>query len=112
MGEAVAPTAAWDDGECIGSGRVKLGLGEGRLASMLRRFEVPLGLGLRLLICDIGEVKPLPPPWSSKGTGATMAIESMPSLSSTSSVRISAALSKTVGTDWSSCSVCFPRGMR
>ena len=99
----------WD---CRGSGRVKLGLGEGMLTRTLLRFAV--GLGLRLLIWEIGEANPLAPPRPSvsKGTGATMAMESMTSLSSMSEVRISAALSSTDGTDWSSCSVSLPRGIR
>ena len=40
-------------GDCDGTGRetVKLGLGEGKFAkTTLLRFEVPFGLGLRLLI--------------------------------------------------------------
>lgn len=82
---------------------MKLGLGDGRFARTLRRFDIPLGLGLRLLIWEIGDVNPLPPPppnpGRSNGTGATIAIESIPSLSSTSCVRSSAALSNTVGTD-------------
>lgn len=100
--------------DCRGKGRVKLGLGEGRLTRTLRRFDRPFGLGLRLLIWEMGEVKPLlpPRPRDSKGMGATMAIESITSLSSMSDVRISAALSSTDGTDWSSCSVSLPRGMR
>lgn len=96
----------------IGRGRVKLGLGDGRFTSILRRL-VALGLGLLLLSCDIGEVNPLPPPPNgSSDRGATMAMASSASLSSESAVRISAALSRTVGTAWSSCSVNFPRGMR
>ena len=95
----------------IGSGRVKLGLGEGRFMRTLLRF-VALGLGLLLLNCEIGEVNPLLPPNGSRDSGATIEIESRASLSSVSAVRISAALSSTVGTHWSSCSVSFPRGIR
>jgi hypothetical protein len=90
-------------GDCAGNGTVKLGLGEGRFTTTLLRFDMPFGLGLRLLICDIGEVKPLRGPsrnggrWS-KGTGATTATESSPSLSSGSIASISAALSSTDGT--------------
>lgn len=108
------------DCDCDGAGRdtVKLGLGDGSVArARLLRFDIPLGLGLRELIWEIGEVNPLRGPSErggrdSKGMGATTAMESMTSLSSTSAVRISAALSSTDGTDWSSCSVNFPRGMR
>lgn len=81
-----------------GRGSVKLGLGDGRLTSMLRRF-VALGLGLLLLSCEIGDVKPLPLPKDSSEIGATMEIVSSDSFSSMSAVRISAALSRTVGTD-------------
>lgn len=104
--------------DCAGSETVKLGLGEGSVMMVLLRFERPFGLGLRLLIWEIGDVKPLLGPnesggRESKGIGATTAMVSMPSLSSMSDVvRISAALSSTDGTDWSSCSVNFPRGMR
>ena len=82
----------------IGRGSVKLGLGDGRLMSRLRRF-VALGLGLLLLSCEMGEVNPLPLPNESSESGATMEIVSSESLSSVSAVRISAALSSTVGTD-------------
>ena len=117
MGRVGGDEPPGGDCACVGSGSVKLGLGEGKFASaMLRRF-MPFGLGLRLLICEIGEVKPLLGPRDrggrvSSGIGATTAIVSMPSTVSTSAVSISAALSRTDGTDWSSCSVNFPRGMR
>ena len=58
----------------MGRGRVKLGLGDGRFMSTLRRF-VALGLGLLLLNWEIGDVNPLPPPPNvSRGNGATIAI--------------------------------------
>ena len=98
-GDVLGASGPCDVEDCSGRGKVKLGLGEGRLSRTLRLCEVPFGLGLRLLDCEMGDVKPLPPPCSSKGTGATIAIESMPSLSSKSRTRASAALSSTVGTD-------------
>ena len=52
VGGELVPDGAcvWDWGCNTGSGRVKLGLGDGRFARTLRRFDSPLGLGLRLLI--------------------------------------------------------------
>lgn len=64
--------------------------------SALSRF-IPFGLGLRLLSRDIGLVKPLG--LLSNCTGATIEILSKPSSSEVEVVRISAALSKTDGTD-------------
>lgn len=83
-------------GNCVmGRGRVRLGLGLGRLSNTLRRF--PVGLGLRLLNREMGLVKPL---WDdSRETGATMEMESRPSSSEVDEARISAALSRTEGTD-------------
>lgn len=98
-GEAPKPDTPCEFWDWRGRGSVKLGLGEGRLTRTLRLFEVPFGLGLRLLSCEMGDVKPLLPPGNSKGTGATMAIDSIASLSSMSRIRASAALSRTVGTD-------------
>ena len=72
-----------------------IGLGLGRLSNTLRRF--PVGLGLRLLNREMGLVKPL---WDdSRETGATMEMESRPSSSEVDEARISAALSRTEGTD-------------
>lgn len=86
----------WAEGGCAGRGRVKLGLGLGKLISALRRL-VPVGEGLRLLNLDIGLVKPLG--LLSSWIGVTMEMLSRPSSSEVGAVRISAALSKTEGTD-------------
>ena len=64
--------------------------------SVLSRL-VPVGLGLRLLNREIGLVKPLG--LLSSWMGATMEMLSRPSSSETEVVRISAALSRTEGTD-------------
>lgn len=106
MGEEVDGTGMGSC--CIGRGRVRLGLGLGRFRSMLRRC--PVGLGLRLLSLEMGLVKPL---WlDSREMGATMETESRPSSSEVEEAKISAALSRTEGTDWSSCSEFLPLGMR
>jgi len=75
---------------------MKLGLGLGMFISALRRL-FPTGLGLLLLNRDIGLVKPLG--LLSSCTGATIETLSKPSSSEVEDVRISAALSKTDGTD-------------
>lgn len=80
-----------------GRGTVKLGLGLGIFRRTLLRF--PVGLGLRLLNLDIGLVKPLWLPSPKDGAGATMEMVSRTSSSAVDDVRISAALSRTAGTD-------------
>jgi len=61
-------------GGMIGSDKVKLGLGLGKFIRTLALFapKAPVGLGLRLLMRDIGLVTPLRTPIS--GAGATTEI--------------------------------------
>lgn len=74
--------------------------------------RIPKGLGLRLLKLPIGLAKPLLRPIGSniEVAGATTEIWSPESPSIPA--RIAAALSRTEGTDCSSCSVVLDRGMR
>jgi hypothetical protein len=77
-----------------------------------RAGELTIGLGLRLLKLPIGLAKPLFRPLSKTGdAGETTATWSPTSMSSIPA-KIAAALSRTEGTEFSSCSVPFERGIR
>jgi hypothetical protein len=85
------------------------------LSSKLVRLPAPpaVGLGLRLLKLPMGLVTPLrnPPPNMRSLAGVTTEIRSSSSVPWVD-VSIAAALSRTEGTHWSSCSLTFERGMR
>jgi hypothetical protein len=89
-------------------------VGDGMLSSRLFLLaeREPRGLGLRLRRLPIGLVNPLRLRSKIEVAGASTATRSSPRSSSCSPVRISAALSRTDGTDWSRCSVALARGIR
>jgi hypothetical protein len=116
-------------GEGVGAVFVFVVTGCGRAAGMLRRrlarllcaalARLPIvGLGLLLLKLPIGLAKPLPPKdgeeFGRRDVGDTTVIWSdwCDSSSGVIPARIAAAESRTEGTECSSCSVVFERGIR
>ena len=72
----------------------------------------PKGLGLRLLKLPIGLVNPLLWPLSKVGEAGETTATWSPTSTSSKPAKIDAALSRTEGTEFSSCSVPFERGIR
>jgi len=87
-----------------GRGALILGLGLG-----IERERGAVGLGLRLLKRDDGLPNPLREVAVSSGLGCAGATTA--TTESSGDARTVAALSKTEGTEYSSCSVAFPRGI-
>lgn len=87
-----------------GKGELRLGLGLGMVNE-----RAALGLGLRLLNRDEGLPRPLREVAVSSGLGCAATTVTAESSGEAKTV---AALSRTEGTEYSSCSVALPRGIR